>query len=203
MLFHYHFWTPFVEETEEFYKANGFYVSQRIGRYHDDFQSFNPPQTWENFRDKNILFRIIEMKKGAINITFGFGKKVKFDHIGFLLSDNDNRKIIDSAKQMHLNVQINERRTFIGTPYGFRIELQTHHNAVESEDSSTKIKELEISTASKDFPQFFIKLFNKDTPEIVPILGGKTTIIRAVMNNINLRSEIDPNGVTLQAENGK
>jgi hypothetical protein len=198
MLFHYHFWTPFVEETEEFYKVNGFHVSQRMGRYQNEFQSFNPPQKWGDFRNKNIIFRIIEMKKGAINITFGFGKKVKFDHIGFLVSDNDNRDIIDSAKQMHLNVQANERRTFIGTPYGFRIELQTHHDAVESEDSPTKIKELEISTHSKDLLKFLNQLFNKEIPEIVLTFGDKTTITRAKMNNINLRTTTDPNGVTLQ-----
>ncbi|QAA21864.1 hypothetical protein [Sporolactobacillus terrae] len=198
MLFHYHFWTPFVEETEEFYKANGFHVSQRIWRYQNEFQSFNPPQTWEDFRNKPILFRIIEMKKGAINITFGFGKKVRFDHIGFLVSDDERRKIIESAKQMHRNIQVNERRTFIGTPYGFRIELQTNHDVVESEDSPISIHELDISTTSKDFQQFFIKLFKKDMSEIVPIFGDKTTITRAVINHISLKIATDPNGVTLQ-----
>lgn len=202
MLFHYHFWTPFVEETEEFYKANGFHVAQRIGRYQDDFQSFNPPQTWENFRNKNILFRIIEMKKGVINVTFGFGKKVKFDHIGFLVADDDNRKIIDNAKQMHLSIYVNERRTFIGTPYGFRVELQTNYDAVESADSPIKIKELDISIISRgDLQKFFIKLFKKNISEIVPTFGDKTTITRVVINNIILKTATDPNGVTLQTVN--
>jgi len=38
MLFHYHFWTPYVEETEKFYEDNGFRISQRIGKYQGDFQ---------------------------------------------------------------------------------------------------------------------------------------------------------------------
>ncbi|MCO7124574.1 hypothetical protein NIE88_02110 [Sporolactobacillus shoreicorticis] len=143
------------------------------------------------------------MKKGAINITFGFGKKIKFDHIGFLMSDNDCQKIIDCAKKMHLNVLANERRTFVGTPYGFQIGLQTHHDAVESEDSSIKIKKSEISTVSKDLPKFFSKLFKKEIPEIVPILGEKTTLTRAVMNHITLKNELDPNGITLQTESEK
>ena len=75
MLFHYHFWTPFVEETEKFYVENGFVISQRIGRYEGEYQKFNPPLKWDDFREKNILFRIIEARKGTINITFGYRKK--------------------------------------------------------------------------------------------------------------------------------
>ncbi|MTT30733.1 hypothetical protein GMB86_01730 [Terrilactibacillus sp. BCM23-1] len=200
MLFHYHFWTPFVEETEAFYKANGFRVFQRIGRYHGNFQTFNPPQNWDEFRNKTIIFRIIEMKKGSINITFGYGKKVMFDHIGFLVSDNDNQKIINKARKMNLNVQVNERRTFIGTPFGFRIELQTHKDAVESVNSPTKINKLEIATKSSNLSQFLMNLFEVDIPQIISTVGNKTTITRATFSHIELKKSLDPNGVTLQIE---
>ncbi|MDL5376130.1 hypothetical protein ACNOIU_08090 [Exiguobacterium mexicanum] len=63
MLFHYHMWTPFVEETERFYKQLGFQVTQRIGKHDGDFTAFNPPLDWDDFRHQHILFRIIEMKK--------------------------------------------------------------------------------------------------------------------------------------------
>ncbi|PTY82912.1 hypothetical protein B5V90_18615, partial [Heyndrickxia sporothermodurans] len=79
MLFHYHFWTPYVEETEKFYEDNGFRISQRIGRYQGEFQEFNPPLKWEDLREKNILFRLIEARKGTINITSGYGKRIMFD----------------------------------------------------------------------------------------------------------------------------
>ncbi|WP_141603831.1 hypothetical protein [Terrilactibacillus laevilacticus] len=200
MLFHYHFWTPFVEETEEFYKANGFYVYQRIGKYQGDFQTFNPPQDWEEFRNKKIIFRIIEMKKGAINITFGYGKKIMFDHIGFFVSDEDNQKILNKALKMNLNVQVNERRTFIGTPFGFRIELQTHHDAVESENSLTKINKLEISTKSDGLSKLLMNLFEEDIPQIISTVGNKTTILRAIISNIKLKKTVDPNGVKLYIE---
>ncbi|MFD2617836.1 hypothetical protein [Terrilactibacillus laevilacticus] len=200
MLFHYHFWTPFVEETEEFYKANGVYVYQRIGKYQGDFQTFNPPQDWEEFRNKKIIFRIIEMKKGAINITFGYGKKIMFDHIGFFVSDEDNQKILNKARKMNLNVQVNERRTFIGTPFGFRIELQTHHDAVESENSLTKINKLEISTKSDGLSKLLMNLFEEDIPQIISTVGNKTTILRAIISNIKLKKTVDPNGVKLYIE---
>ncbi|WP_306010419.1 hypothetical protein [Bacillus sp. MMSF_3328] len=75
MLFHYHFWTPNVEETENFYVDNGFRISQRIGRYQGEFQEFNPPLKWDDFREENILFRIIEARKGTINILLGTEKR--------------------------------------------------------------------------------------------------------------------------------
>jgi hypothetical protein len=54
---------------------NGFYIAQRIGKYRGRglFSPFNPPQPQDNFCDKTIVFRIIEMKQGAVNITFGYG----------------------------------------------------------------------------------------------------------------------------------
>ena len=104
MLFHYHFWTPYVEETEKFYLENGFRISQRIGRYNGDFQAFNPPLTWDDFREKKILFRIIEARKGAVNITFGFGKKIIFDHIGFLVSEEEQGEICEKAANISWEV---------------------------------------------------------------------------------------------------
>lgn len=56
LLFHYHFWTPYVEETEKFYIENGFRVSLRTGKYKGDFQTFNPPLMWDDFREKKDNF---------------------------------------------------------------------------------------------------------------------------------------------------
>lgn len=106
MLFHYHFWTPYVEETENFYEENGFRISQRIGKYKGDFQTFNPPLTWNDFREKNIFFRIIEARKEGVNITFGYGKKIMFDHIGYLVSMEKHNKICDNAKKMNWDVKV-------------------------------------------------------------------------------------------------
>ncbi|SUV00802.1 Uncharacterised protein [Cytobacillus firmus] len=71
------------------------------GKYQGDFQNFDPPLVWDNFREKNILFRIIEARKGSINITFGYGKKIKFDHIGFLVSEKEQELICQNADNMN------------------------------------------------------------------------------------------------------
>ncbi|MDX5486552.1 hypothetical protein [Bacillus pumilus] len=33
--------------------------------------SFHPPLIWDDFREEQPTFRIVEMRKGQINITFG------------------------------------------------------------------------------------------------------------------------------------
>ncbi|MGE6256851.1 hypothetical protein ACQKCU_02900 [Heyndrickxia sporothermodurans] len=73
-----------------------------------------------------IMFRIVEVRKGIVNITFGFVKRVMFDHIGFLVSNEEKFKICKQTQLLYLHVEEGERRTFITTPYKFRIELQTH-----------------------------------------------------------------------------
>lgn len=200
MLFHYHFWTPHVEETENFYKENGFRVSQRIGRYQGELQTFNPPLSWDDFREKSILFRIIEMRKGAVNITFGYGKNVKFDHIGFFVPDGEFKMIIGHAKEMKLNVNSNRRRVFIGTPYGFRIELQKNRDAVDSINSRTKIIKLTIMTKLNDLENFLFRLFGKPVNEIKLINGEKATIKEAMIRNLQLTKCTDPNGVSIRSE---
>lgn len=84
----------------------------------------------ERFREKNILFRIIEARKGTVNITFGYGKKIRFDHIGYLVSMEEHNKICDNAKKMNWTIKVGERRTFITTPYEFKIELQVNNDVV-------------------------------------------------------------------------
>jgi len=63
-LFHYHHWTPFLEEMETFYTENGFKLVQRMGNDKGKFKTLNPPLTWKDFRKKEITFRIIEVRKG-------------------------------------------------------------------------------------------------------------------------------------------
>ncbi|MCS0670192.1 hypothetical protein [Cytobacillus firmus] len=149
VLFHYHFWTPRVEETERFYVNNGFGIYQRIGKYQGDFQNFDPPLVWDDFRGKDILFRIIEARKGSINVTFGYGKKIIFDHIGFLVNEKEQELIYQNAVNMNWTVDRGKRRTFITTPYSFRIELQTNKDTADSMTDNIKIEELRLETIKK------------------------------------------------------
>ncbi|WP_254660810.1 hypothetical protein [Bacillus sp. FJAT-27225] len=171
MLFHYHFWTPYIEETERFYVDNGFRIFQRIGKYQGDFHNFDPPLKWDDFRKKDILFRIIEARKGAINITFGYGKRIVFDHIGFLISETKQEVICKNADKLNWSVDKGERRTFIRTPYNFKIELQTNKDLVDSITDNIKITELTLETKIKGLENDLFSLFGKPIDTIKSIIG--------------------------------
>jgi hypothetical protein len=197
MLFHYHFWTPYLEETEKFYKDNGFRVSQRLGKYEGDFQTFNPPLSWNDFRDKNILFRIIETRKGAVNITFGYGKKIMFDHIGFFVSLGEHNKICENAITKKWLVNKGEKRTFITTPYGFRIELQINADVMDAATDIAEIKELTIVTKVRGLENDLSILFGKPVINLSSVAGEKVTIKQGIIKGMLSTDMVDPNGVRI------
>lgn len=197
MLSHYHFWTPYVEETEKFYEEMGFQVSLRTGKHEGNFQMFNPPLTWNDFREKNILFRIIEMRKGTVNITFGYGKKIMFDHIGFLVSTEEHNHICDNARKMDWEVKIGERRTFISTPYEFKIELQTNTDVIDTITDNVKIKELKMVTKLRGLENDLSLLFSKPIDNISSVIGDNVTIKEAEIKGSFQSNNFDPNGVRI------
>ncbi|MGD6845610.1 hypothetical protein ACQCVH_24300 [Bacillus infantis] len=202
MLFHYHFWTPNVEETENFYVDNGFRISQRIGRYQGEFQEFNPPLKWDDFREKNILFRIIEARRGTINITFGYGIKIMFDHIGFFVSEKEQVNICENATKLNWKVDKGERRTFIATPYNFRIELQSNEDAVDSLNDQIKIKELKLATKKAGIESDLFTLFGNTSYNISSEVEEVVTIKQAVVKSLVSSPIVDPNGVEITSDQG-
>ncbi|MFD2045422.1 hypothetical protein ACFSTA_17190 [Ornithinibacillus salinisoli] len=213
-LFHYHWWTNKVEELENFYANRGFEVSQRVGRYKGEMQTFNSPLTWEDFREETIFFRIIEMRKGQINVTFGNGKTDRFDHIGFLVDSLEYMEIVKRAVVHGLLVSEGERRTFISTPWKFRIELQQRNDAV-TEDSYPFIDAMKIQLPFKtSHPKGLAELFGWEITQekkseiklesenfAMLFKDAETTLLEAVRFQIeDRRDDVDPVGVGLFAE---
>ncbi|MBD1371788.1 hypothetical protein IC620_05370 [Hazenella sp. IB182357] len=197
MLFHYHFWTPLLEETERYYASQGFKTHLRIGKYKGDFVTFNPPLTWDDIRDKEILFRIIEMRKGIVNITFGFGKEIIFDHIGFLVEQSEHDQICEKAIKMEWKVNIDERRTFITTPYQFRIELQTHLDVIDYNQDEILIQQMVLNTRQTGLEEDLAFLFGKDQKLEIQVLteNQPVTIREVVITDPCIQNSQDPNGV--------
>ncbi|MFC7373478.1 hypothetical protein ACFQPF_17695 [Fictibacillus iocasae] len=196
ILFHYHFWTPYVEETEKFYVDQGFRISLRNGKYNGEFQTFNPPLTWDDFRNKDITFRIIEARKGAVNITFGYGKKVIFDHIGYLVSEFAYQEICDNAAKLNWKVDAGERRTFIATPYGFRFELQKYREVIDGTAEEAELKELLVTVKKEGAEGDLAVLLGKEN-FLKTVLGQSVTIREAVIDGIKITGRTDPNGVSV------
>lgn len=188
-LFHYHYWTPFVEETEQTYRSLGFEVK---GRFTKD-GSFHPPLTWDDFREEQPTFRIIEMRKGQINITFGYSKKVLFDHIGFLVSDEEYNLLLAQAKKLNWPIQAGERRTFLSTPLRLRLELQRRTDVIENGNDALHAMTIAVPDLSQ-------------TPKVDQLLsplnqpihwqkGERLSLLDVNMTNVDEMNTIDPNGV--------
>lgn len=161
-LFHYHWWTPKVEEMEKAYHDLGFETVQRVGRLNGEMQTFNPPMEWEDFREKDITFRIIEMVKGQTNITFGHGKRDVFDHIGFLVSEEEYVEVIRRAEHLKWRIREGERRTFIMTPWKWRVELQKRRDVVKDQ-METLLTSMKIQLPFTHHPEQIGTLLNLET----------------------------------------
>lgn len=188
-LFHYHYWTPFVEETEQAYRSLGFEVKGRFTKS----GSFHPPLTWEDFREEQPTFRIIEMRKGQINITFGYSKKVLFDHIGFLVSDEEYDQLLAQAKELNWPIQAGERRTFLSTPLRLRLELQRRTDVIETGTDALHAMTIAVPDLSQ-------------TPKVDQLLsplhqpihwqkGEQLSLLNVIMTDDDGVDTTDPNGV--------
>ncbi|KPN13021.1 hypothetical protein AKG37_14110 [Bacillus australimaris] len=188
-LFHYHYWTPFVEETEQTYRSLGFEVK---GRFTKD-GAFHPPLTWEDFREEQPIFRIIEMRKGQINITFGYSKKVLFDHIGFLVSDEEYDQLLAQAKELNWPVQEGERRTFLSTPLRLRLELQRRTDVIETGNNALHAMTIVVPDLSQTSE--VDQLLSSMKQPILWQKGERLSLLNVIMTDDVGVDTTDPNGV--------
>ncbi|MEL3971077.1 hypothetical protein AAEO50_02200 [Rossellomorea oryzaecorticis] len=208
-LFHYHYWTHKVKEMEHFYQQLGFQTVLRVGRLDGEMQTFNPPLTWDDFKGKEIAFRIIEMVKGQTNVTFGQGKRDRFDHIGVLVNEDEYRRVVGRAAELDWAVNEGERRTFIATPWKFRIELQRRSDVV-AEEQHTVIRQMKIDVPFNEHPGLVAQLLHLDVlheeDSHVKVGNDEWSIVFNKEDDVRLQAvyftddgvnEVDPVGVRL------
>lgn len=195
-LFHYHHWTDQVEEMERFYTSCGFRVTQRVGKANGVFSHFDPPLAWDDFRGQRVLFRIIEVVLGSINVTFGFGKGTQFDHLGYLVDETEHVAICERAGHLGWETEIKDRRTFIYTPYSFKIELQRRMDVVDR-DGDCEIAHVLMETAHDEIPMKLNELFGGLATGIRFIAGEKTRIQLVEGTSASPIIATDPCGVRL------
>ncbi|MED3550258.1 hypothetical protein [Cytobacillus praedii] len=120
-----------------------------------------------------------------------------FDHIGFLVSGKEQGQICENADKLNWKVDKGERRTFIATPYNFRIELQTNTDVVDSLNSQIKLQELKLETKKAGLESDLLTLFGKSMNRVYSEIGDVVTIKEAVINNLISSPIVDPNGVRI------
>lgn len=165
-LFHYHCWTPNVEQMEKFYRDRGFEVTLRLAKDGNSYRQWNPPLEWNDFRDKLPQFRTVEVRHEKVNVTFGQGKRRRLDHIGFLVNEPTYHHTLLCANQLGLRIKEGERRTFVTVPWGLRIELQTREDVVDI-TSKFHLRQLELTAP---------ELKRDDAQLLGHLLGAETAV---------------------------
>lgn len=190
-LFHYHWWTVEPEEMERFYQELGFETNLRVGNYKGEMHTFNPPLDWDDFREKEVRFRIIQMVRGQTNITFGQGKRDIFDHIGVLVNESEYSQIIRRAQEMNWKVNEGERRTFISTAWKFTVELQKRREVV-TDEMHTFIKSMEIRLPLSESMESFSRLLDlnivQQNSESIEMGNDNWSLVFRSDNQTNLNS---------------
>ncbi|WP_458208061.1 VOC family protein [Haladaptatus sp. NG-SE-30] len=127
-LFHLHFNTPDVSGAETRLTDQGVPLYRRFGRVDGEFRVLEADDPVpENFR-----LRLQNAQRGYVNITLAPGRKPHFDHLGLCTTEFD--AICDRADDAGWSVRDRDgRRTFIMTPWRFRVELHPDGNDVEAD----------------------------------------------------------------------
>lgn len=116
-LFHLHFNTPDVEGAAERLAQEGVSLRRRFGSTRGEGVSLGPGEEIpEEFR-----FKLQVHQRGYVNITLAPGQRQRFDHLGLIVEDFES--VLERAESLGWSVRRTERRTFIMTPWGFRVEV--------------------------------------------------------------------------------
>ncbi|MCM2990043.1 hypothetical protein M3580_12495 [Bacillus safensis] len=133
------------------------------------------------------------MRKGQINITFGYSKKILFDHIGFLVSNEEYDQLLAQAKVLNWPVQAGERRTFLSTPLRLRLELQRRTDVIETGNDA--LHAMTIAVPNLIHTPKVDQLLSPLNQPIHWQKGERLSLLDVVMTDIDKMETIDPNGV--------
>ena len=126
-VFHLHYHVPDVDYAASVLSSHGIEPVARFGTVDGESVSVAADETPpEGFR-----LRLQTNRGGMADVTLTPAPRLAFDHFGVVVDDES--AVVERARQRDWSVTENERRTFLVTPWGFRIELQTADSDVLSE----------------------------------------------------------------------
>jgi hypothetical protein len=130
-LFHYHLVTSRVREVEARYIGKlGFDLIARHGRIGEDLTSFEAGHSWTELDE------------------MGFKLRLRVDHLGLALDDDEFESALGRADEADLRVQEHGgRRTFVSTNAGYRLELHPPRDWIDDlleESHRLRLSELHL-----------------------------------------------------------
>lgn len=126
-VFHLHYQTPHVSYAASVLAAHGITPTAQFGTVSGESVSLFPNET----PPEDFTLRLQTNRGGTADVTLAPGPRLAFDHFGVVVEDVS--EVVERAAEHGWNVVENERRTFLTTPWGFRIELQDAESEVVSE----------------------------------------------------------------------
>lgn len=117
-LFHVHVHVPDVDYAAAVLADYGLPVNARYGSVDGEAVALGPDET----PPADFRFRLQDSQRGHANVTLTAGPEVSFDHLGIVTSGFDD--VVERARKAGWTVQgVDEPRTFLITPWEFRIEI--------------------------------------------------------------------------------
>jgi hypothetical protein len=150
-LFHYHLVTSKVRETEARYLGRlAFTLLGRYGRIGEEQATFESGIPWEELDRMGFRLRLSELQRGAVNVVVqpGHWDIPRVDHLGLALDEDEFATVLTRANLGGLKVQEHaERRTFIATQAGFRLEIHPPREWLDdllADDAMLGLAELQL-----------------------------------------------------------
>jgi hypothetical protein len=150
-LFHYHLVTSKVRETEARYLGRlAFGLLGRYGRIGEEQATFESGISWEELDRMGFRLRLSELQRGAVNVVVqpGHWEIPRIDHLGLALDEDEFIAVLTRANLGGLKVQEHaERRTFIATQAGFRLEIHPPREWLDDllgDETQLRIAELQL-----------------------------------------------------------
>lgn len=130
-LFHLHFNTPDVAGAAARLHHAGIPLQRRFGSIRGDGIALDPSDR----KPDGFRLKLQVHQYGAVNITLAPGQRPHFDHVG--LRVESTKEIRDRAASRDWSVRPNDRRTFVMTPWNFRVEIHSATSDVVAELGSS------------------------------------------------------------------
>ncbi|RDZ65205.1 hypothetical protein C5B90_02210 [Haloferax sp. Atlit-12N] len=126
-VFHLHYHVPDIDHATSVLSSHGIAPVARFGTAAGESVALAA----DDDAPDDFRLRLQTNRSGMADVTLTPGPRLSFDHLGVVVADVS--AVVERATARDWPVTENERRTFLVTPWGFRIELQSPDSDLLSE----------------------------------------------------------------------
>ncbi|WP_416839232.1 hypothetical protein [Haloferax sp. DFSO52] len=188
-VFHLHYHVPDVEYAASVLSSHGIEPNRRFGSVDGESVSLSADET----PPESFTLRLQTNRGGVADVTLTPGPRLEFDHVGVVVEDVS--AAVDRATERAWSVTENERRTFLITPWGFRLELQRATSDVVSalgspEDCRFTEAILGVPTELRDDISRTIRAVVGDVQNlrVAPVRGSTSAVREAILDGDNVET---------------